>query len=137
MSQAFIVIQMLGQEFSNYLVLSSIGANEGILIAWLNRLGYIQDFRIDPHSVLVQFSQAWGCWTEQWWVDSGGGSMTFHSKKSRHMGVDLLAVMGNPSPLWWSLTESSAPWLCWVRELFGIVGTGVSLKGLRRVWLLP
>jgi hypothetical protein len=53
MSQAFIVIQMLGQEFSNYLVLSSIGANEGILIAWLNRLGYIQDFRIDPHSVLV------------------------------------------------------------------------------------
>jgi exonuclease III len=61
----FIVIQMLGRDFSNYLVVPSVDASGGILIAWHNRLSYLENFRIDSHSVSVQFSQAGGT---AWWL---------------------------------------------------------------------
>jgi exonuclease III len=56
----FTVIHMLGQDFSNYLFLPSVGASGEILIDYRNRLACLENFRIDSHSISVQFSQAGG-----------------------------------------------------------------------------
>jgi hypothetical protein len=52
-----LVIQMLGQEFSttSSCLRSVLGGGGGFLISWRNRLGDLENFRIDPHSVSVQF----------------------------------------------------------------------------------
>ena len=52
-----VVLLMLGSDFdNNFVSLPSVGASEGILIAWRSRLGTIGASRLDSHCVSIQFS---------------------------------------------------------------------------------
>jgi exonuclease III len=59
------VLQMLGPAFGSYKFLPSVGASGGILVAWHDRLGSSGNFRIDAHSVSIQFSSRDGL---PWWL---------------------------------------------------------------------
>jgi exonuclease III len=56
---------MLGPAFGSFQFLPSAGANGGILIAWQDRLGCLKNFRIDAHSVSIQFNPKDGV---PWWL---------------------------------------------------------------------
>jgi exonuclease III len=61
----FLVTRMLGPDFKNFVVMPSVGASGGILVAWRDRLSYQGLYRIDSHSVSVQFGSAQG---SPWWL---------------------------------------------------------------------
>jgi exonuclease III len=60
-----VVLQILGPQFSNYVCLPSVGASGGILVAWKDGLGPISNFRIDGHSISVQFCPSD---SPSWWL---------------------------------------------------------------------
>jgi exonuclease III len=49
------MLQMLGPAFGSFMFLPSVGASGGILMACHERLGCLGNFRIDTHSVSIQF----------------------------------------------------------------------------------
>jgi hypothetical protein len=61
----FDIIRLLGPDCSGFSFLSSIGSSGGTLIAWRHQLGHQGVFRIDAHSVSVQFCQSEG---QPWWL---------------------------------------------------------------------
>jgi hypothetical protein len=52
------LIRMLGQSFSNFRFLPSVGASGGILVAWCNQVGCCENFRLNNHCVSIKFSKA-------------------------------------------------------------------------------
>jgi hypothetical protein len=56
---------MLGPGFYNFVVLTSVGASGGILVAWRDRISHQGIYKIDSHSVSVQFGSAEG---SPWWL---------------------------------------------------------------------
>jgi hypothetical protein len=56
----FDIIRLLGPDFSSFSFLPSAGSSGGILSAWRHQLGHQGVFRLDAHSVSVQFCPAEG-----------------------------------------------------------------------------
>lgn len=62
----WVVLSMLGSDFdNNFLVLPSVGASGGILVAWRTKLGAIRESRINAFSASVQFCPENGA---AWWL---------------------------------------------------------------------
>jgi hypothetical protein len=59
------VLQMLGPTFGSYKFLPSVGASGGIFVVWHDRLASSGNFRIDAHSVSIQFNPGEGL---PWWL---------------------------------------------------------------------
>jgi exonuclease III len=59
------MLQMLGPAFGSFMFLPSVGASGGILMACHERLGCLGNFRIDTHSVSIQFIPGEGL---PWWL---------------------------------------------------------------------
>jgi exonuclease III len=61
----FLIARMLGPDFCDFVVLPSVGASGGILVAWRDRISHQGNYRIDSHSVSVQFGLEEG---SPWWL---------------------------------------------------------------------
>jgi exonuclease III len=71
------LLSMLGSDFSNFLVLPSLGASGGILVAWKHHLGSTGLNRIDDHSISVQFCTQEG---QAWWLTCVYGPQSSEEK---------------------------------------------------------
>jgi len=60
-----IILSSLGADFSDYIVVPSVGASGGILIAWRHHIGVSGVQRVDNNRVTIQFAARDG---QAWWL---------------------------------------------------------------------
>jgi exonuclease III len=60
-----ILLSALGPDFSEFLVVPSVGASWGILVAWRRHISVFGNPRIDNHSITIRVSQTNG---QHWWL---------------------------------------------------------------------
>jgi exonuclease III len=61
----WVMLAMLGSDFSSFVEFPSNGASGGILVAWRNSVGSTGETRVDEHSFSVQFRLQDG---QTWWL---------------------------------------------------------------------